>query len=122
MRKRLPVWFALGALLLILGGGFGCPVAGTETLTDPTRPPAVAADQSMRKGRQSPQWRLTATLIGPARRVAVINDRAMQIGETIDGAVLVEVASGSAFLVHEGRRLHLQLNAKTVKHTARTAP
>jgi hypothetical protein len=65
---------------------------------------------------------LTSTLIGPQRRVAVINNHAVQVGQKIDGAVLVEVEPGSAWLVQGGRRIHLKMNLTTVKQSPETAP
>lgn len=121
MRDRLPVWIVAGVMLLVFGRPGDCPVFAGETLTDPTRPPATAAGRAVLTGHQPLKWRLTSTIIGPERRVAVINGRVLQIGEPIDGAVLEKVASGSAFLVHEGRRLHLKLNGKSVKHSVRAA-
>lgn len=122
MPDRLPGWFAVGAMLMLFGGGACCPVFGGETLADPTRPALMDAGQAVREGQELRKWRLTSTITGPNRRVAVINNRVVRIGESIGGAVLVEVVPGSAVLVHGGRRLHLKLNAKTVKHSVKTAP
>ena len=122
MRDRLPFWILAGAMLFFFGRSGGYPVFAGEILTDPTRPPVATAGQAVLTGHKPLKWQLTSTIIGSERRVAVINGQIVQIGEPIDGAVLEKVAPGSVFLVHEGRRLHLKLNGKPVKHSVRAAP
>jgi len=118
VRSRLSGWIVAGAMLLVVGS----PVFGGEALRDPTRPPATTSGKTIQDGQQPLKWRLTATIIGPERRVAVINDRALQIGQNIDGAVLVAVEAGSALLVHAGREMQLRLHEMAVKRTVRKTP
>lgn len=68
------------------------------------------------------KWKLTATIVGPERRVAVINDRTVQIGQKIDGAELVAVETGTALLMHRGREMQLRLHEMAVKRIMRKAP
>jgi hypothetical protein len=119
---RLPGWVAAGAVLLFLGEISCCPVFCGESLTDPTQPPVMTATQAVQNERTTQKWRLTSTVTGLERRVAVINHQVVKIGEPVDGAVLVGVAPGSAFLIHEGRRLHLRLKVMSVKQSLRTTP
>ncbi|BBO74769.1 hypothetical protein DSCW_21860 [Desulfosarcina widdelii] len=118
MHSRLQSWIVAGAMLLVVGS----PVFGGEPLRDPTRPPATGSGKTIQDGQNPLKWRLTATIIGPERRVAVINDRALQIGQNIDGAVLVAVEAGSARLVHGGREMQLRLHEMAVKRTVRKTP
>jgi len=109
-------------MVLFFAGAVCGPVFGGETLSDPMRPAAMTASQALQNGQQPQKWRLTTTITGPQRQVAVINDRVVEIGQTINGAVLLKVLPGSALLVHGGSRFHLKINGKTVKHSVRTAP
>jgi hypothetical protein len=119
VHNRLSGSIVAGAMLLLV---VGSPVFGGEPLRDPTRPLAAASAKTIQDGQQPLKWRLTATIIGPERRVAVINDRALQIGQNIDGAVLVAVEAGSALLVHGGREMQLKLHEMAVKRTVRKTP
>ena len=121
MLERLPFWIVAGALLLVFGRTGGDLIFAGETETDPTRPLVTTAGKSVLTGHKPLRWHLNATLVGPERRVAIINGQSVEIGESIDGAVLEKVASGSALLVHEGRRLHLKLNGKPVKQSVVSA-
>ncbi len=109
--------------MLFFFSGVSCCLGSAEhPLTDPTRPPIVTPGKVVQEVKKTSIWRLTSTLIGPQRRVAVINNHAVQVGQKIDGAVLVEVEPGCAWLVQGGRKIHLRLNLKTVKHSPGTAP
>jgi MSHA biogenesis protein MshK len=107
----------IGVMLLSFGWGDSHPVFGGQTLTDPTRPPVSTVGKGAKKAQGPSKWRLSSTIIGPQRRVAVINDQAVQVGARIDGAELLAVEPGSAVLLRGGRKIHLKLNARTVKTT-----
>lgn len=109
-------------MLLIFGSGASYPASAGEMLTDPTQPPVLAAGRPAPSMKRPLQWRLTATIIGPQRRVAVINEQAVQIGQEIDGAMLVVVEPGSALLLHKNRKVQLKLNARTIKRTVSESP
>jgi hypothetical protein len=119
---RLSGRIAAGAMLLVFGWMSDSPVFGGERLRDPTRPPNTVSGKTVPDAQQPVKWNLTATIVGPERRVAVINDRAVQIGQKIDGAVLVAVEAGSALLVREGKQMQLKLHKTAVKRTVREAP
>lgn len=115
--------FGRASLLLSCLGLFGLgpssPAFGQPPLADPTRPAAVASGGAGPKIVQPLKWRLTSTLIASKRRVAIINDQAVQVGQAIDGAVLIAVESDSALLRRGGKKIQLDLIAETVKQTAR---
>lgn len=109
-------------MLLVVCGIGTSRVFGGEMLRDPTRPPTSISKRTA-PGEQRPlKWNLTATIVGPERRVAVINDRAVQIGQKIDGALLVTVEAGSALLVQGKKEMQLKLHEATVKRTLKEAP
>lgn len=111
-----------GAILLVVCGVGNPPVLGGEMLRDPTRPPEDVSKRTASDTKQPLKWDLTATIVGPERRVAVINDRAVQIGQKIGGAVLVAVEPGSALLVHGEGEMQLRLHEVAVKRTVKEAP
>jgi MSHA biogenesis protein MshK len=117
---RLKRRFAGSLALLIFGLGFGWPAFGQGLLADPTRPPVLTPGR-VTGVQKTMKWKLTSTLIGPQRRVAVINGRAVRMGGTIDGAVLVAVQPGRASLRYEGRMIQVDLMAGTVKRAAEPA-
>ncbi|MBE0597166.1 MAG: general secretion pathway protein GspB [Desulfuromonadales bacterium] len=99
-----PLVILLLSLLLI-----AVPVAGE--LQDPTRPPAASRPQLSPLPGDSPTWTLNATLVSPARRVAVINGQAVGEGEMIGGARLIRVAPETAILRQGGNEFTLRLAA-----------
>jgi len=109
-------------MLLVVCGVGTSRVFGGEMLRDPTRPPTSVSKRMAPDAQQPLKWNLTATIVGPERRVAVINDRAVQIGQKVDGAVLVAVDAGSALLVQGEKEWQLRLHEVAVKRTVREAP
>jgi hypothetical protein len=78
-------------LALALVALSGAARAGTD-LPDPTQPEigAAAAEPETRASR----FALRAVLIGPQRRVAVINGSAVGVGESVDGARVLAIEAG----------------------------
>ena len=110
--KIAALWF-FGPWLCF--SAFGQPVA------DPTRPASLAGGNAGAEISQQ-KWKLTSTLIGPQRRVAIINDRIVQIGQKIDGAELVAVDADSVLIRYSGKKIQLKLIAGTVKQAVKPAP
>jgi MSHA biogenesis protein MshK len=111
--KIAALWF-FGPWLCF--SAFGQPVA------DPTRPASLAVGNTSADISQPLKWKLTSTLIGPQRRVAIINDKIVQIGQKIDGAELVAVDAGSVMIRYSGKKIQLKLIAGTVKQAVKPAP
>lgn len=122
MFSRAKGRIAGSAALLLFGLGFCWPAFGQGPLSDPTRPPVGAIGGAGQTAQKSLKWKLTSTLISRQRRVAVINDQVVRVGQKIDGAVLVAVEPGSALLHHAGQKIQLKLVAGTVKQAVEPAP
>jgi MSHA biogenesis protein MshK len=118
---RLKRRFAGSLALLVFGLGFGWPAFGQGSLADPTRPPVLVPGSATGAVQKTMKWKLTSTLIGPQRRVAVINGRAVRLGGNIDGAVLVAVEPGRASLRYGGRMVQVELMTGAVKRAAEPA-
>ncbi len=67
-------------------------MAASQTLRDPTRPPAMSAKGAAGKIEPS-GWILQSVLISPERRYAIINGEVVPIGGSIAGAELVAVSA-----------------------------
>ena len=104
-------------------GPWLCFSAFSQPMADPTRPASLpGGNVSIGMAAQPMKWKLTSTLIGPQRRVAVINDQVVQIGQKIDGAELVAVDADSVMIRYSGKKIQLKLIAGTVKQAVKPAP
>jgi hypothetical protein len=66
----------------------------------------------------APRFALTAVLIAPTRRVAIVNGRPYERGETVDGAEIVRIEPDAVHLREHGNELvvplgHAGVAAKT---------
>jgi MSHA biogenesis protein MshK len=66
--------------------------ARAADLSDPTRPEIAAASPAAPAAAS--RFELRAVLIGKGRRVAVINGRALGVGDTVDGAEVLSIDAG----------------------------
>ena len=81
-------WAVAAAGLLLPLSLHGSP---PEDVVDPTRPPPVTLSQPGAAVAQ-PQ-RLSSVLIGPHRRLAVVDDQLLAEGQSAAGLKLIEVAA-----------------------------
>ena len=95
MRRR---WFVLLGLI-------AAPLAGAESLTDPTRPEVFAAAEPE---TPAAQLQLSLVRLGP-KPLAVINGSALRVGERIEGYRLLAVSSNQVTLASQSGRLILPL-------------
>jgi len=84
---------------------------------DPLRPPEyrskgnVASTAAIAK----PQWHVNEILFSGARRVAVINDRAVAVGDHINGAKVVEIKPEHVVLEYKNSFINAHLKSVSVK-------
>lgn len=109
---------ALLAALLLAG-----TAAAEAPLRDPTLPsnPSVfAATPRTHAGR----WRLTSTLVGPHRRLAVINGRTVTQGQQFEGARILAIGNGEVRVRSRGHTVTLRVLSGTAvrKQRSRTEP
>lgn len=118
-RAAAACWAQRALALLLLSTSATLPAQGT--LSDPTAPPARPSRGS--GGHATVHWQLQSTLVGPDRRVAVINDTVLREGESIDGAQLVAIEYSTVLLDVGGRTLRLRLfNAEPAADDPRGNP
>lgn len=97
-------------LIFVLGG----TTQAAETLHDPTRPggtptPRAAAEPAAQR------WHLSSIVIADTRRVAIINDQVVAIGEQVDGATVMDIQAYAVTLRRDGRDFTLTLLDARVK-------
>lgn len=94
----------VAALVLIAASAPLLARAG-EVLPDPTEP-ALIAPAATSGPAPSVGHALSAVWIGPKRRVAVINGRAVKVGDSIDGASVLSIeASGVRIRAADGEKV-----------------
>ena len=125
-------------MLLLSLGFFGVgAIASAQELRDPMQPPALAL-QKFRQAKWARQarpskarvtkpktevkpLRLTSILISPQRRIAIIDDQMLSVGDRIRGAELVKLTRSSARLVRRGKVINLNLGNDVVAIKKRAA-
>lgn len=83
-----------------------CGHAGSADLADPFRPPPLdkANTKPATPEVNAGGWQLQAILLGPDRRLVVINAQVLRAGERLGEAVVHEIAADRAVLEHNGER------------------
>jgi hypothetical protein len=111
-------------VLLVSLGFFGVgALASAQPLIDPMQPPPYAL-QKMREAKRvasplpakkvvakpkSEPLRLTSIIFSTQRKLAIIDDQMLAIGDRIRGAELVELTRNSARLLRKGKVINLTL-------------
>ena len=99
--------------ILLIGGLFALliPVARIDaaSLPDPTRPPQRFNAPADSSPAVADNWQLGSILIAPQRRVAVINGRALIVGDQVNGAKVVAIEPGLVRLRRGSRVIMLDL-------------
>lgn len=85
--------------------------ASTCALEDPTRPAGYGADP----GTGTQGWTLNSTLVGPERRIAVINGQYVSEGEMLGNARVLHIRNSDVVIESGGKRIILHLLPGTVK-------
>ena len=87
--------FVLSLLLLVSG------VSMAGSLKDPTRPAGYTGTEPAALTNENG---ISAILISPTRRVAVIYGRFVQKGDVVDGAVVEQITDNSVVFSRDGQR------------------
>lgn len=95
--RRDKAWVLLALFLPCLA------MAADKERRDPLRPPGeirATSEPSFDAGA----WQLVSTLVADGRRVAIINDRAVGVGDRVGGARVLAIETGRVELDYRGRR------------------
>lgn len=83
-------------------------------LGDPTRPTALnEVTVQDRAVSRAPRWRLQSTLVAADRRIAVINGRQLRLGESVDGATVVDIRAEGVTLQVDRLLMDLRLHPQS---------
>lgn len=114
-RRRLT---ALAACPLLCTAGMSAS-ADNEGLVDPTRPQVVVATPPATRPSVLPRHRLQSVLIGPGRRLAVVDGELLAEGETTAGYELLKVLEDRVTLrLADGRQQVLHLAIEELRKDA----
>ena len=123
MRQVITTYFVVVGLLALGFFGVGA-LAKAGELRDPMQPPAFAL-QKFRQAKLSSQpapspastpkpkakpFELTSILFSRNRKIAIIDDQMLAVGDRIRGARLVKLTRVSARLVRKGKVINLSLD------------
>lgn len=99
------------ALSGLLAASSVSQAALAQALGDPMQPPAAASSSGARGEAQGETAsRLQSVLISPRRRVAVIDGRAVGLGERVGDATVVAIAESEVTLARGAERQTLKLH------------
>ena len=82
---------ALACVLILAVGAIGAVGADETPARDPMRPFGRAAATAAAAAVNKPRFELTAVLIAPTRRVAIVNGKPYREGEVVDGAEITAI-------------------------------
>ncbi|HEY3487991.1 MAG TPA: hypothetical protein VGL10_07990, partial [Gammaproteobacteria bacterium] len=84
-----------------------------EDMSDPMQP--ATGGGAVVRSAGSPRWTVTGILISPGRRLAMINDRLIGVGENVDGARVKTIRGNGVELDVGGRSIFLQSENDSVR-------
>ena len=83
---------------------------------DPLRPPEYkVVKPSNTKVIKKPAWRVNEILFSGERRVAIVNNVAVGIGDNINGARVIDIKPGHVVLKYKARIIKSRLQTVSVK-------
>ena len=89
--------------------------AAADTLSDPTRPMSFSAAGASPGSVEPLGPVLQSTVVSPLRRSAVISGRTVKLGDSIDGAIVVDIQPYEVRLRRGQRETTLRMLPKLVK-------
>ena len=87
-------------------------------LDDPTRPPNTVGIVASSTDETNTTWDLSSILISPQRSVAIINGTAVQAGEMLAGAKVVQIKQTTVELSYRDEIIVLNLFPRAIKNVS----
>lgn len=110
--RRTSLWMLLALILPSLAMVDGAMADG-EQRRDPLRPPGeVRTSEAVSFNADA--WQLASTLVADGRRVAIVNDRTVRVGDRVGGARVLAIETGRVALDYRGRRFTISRPAAAV--------
>lgn len=95
---------------------FASPLTPADNLADPMRPPSVR--HAPGTNAKAPRWEVTAILVSAGRRLAMVNNRLLGVGATVDGARIKAIYGNAVELdVGQDRALVIRPAVPSVRRT-----
>jgi len=91
------------------------PVYAMTELPDPTRPGNFMLQSNASDAQLSQHFQLHSVLISSQRRVAIINDKSVEVGDWVDGASVKSINKNRVELVKQGSRFSVVLTENDFK-------
>ncbi len=107
-------------LVLALLCGLGVVPSARAELGDPTRPPDISTVtvESLESGNAP--FRVSSILMAPGRKIAIVNDSRVEIGDEVDGATVSEINAQAVLLELGGEEIELRIAGQPVKVAAKS--
>jgi MSHA biogenesis protein MshK len=87
-------------------------------LDDPTRPPGFTLMiPGQKKEKAGTTFSLSLVQISSLRRTAIVNDKLVEPGDTVDGAKVLGIYPSSVKLKKKGKSFTIKLLSKSIKST-----
>ena len=108
-------------IVLLLGYMVNGQAYASQIIKDPTRPlvnfgaKAIESDTSLQQNKSNTELILQGVLVENGRKVAVINNRLVRIGEQIEGYTVTGIIPYGAQLSLEEETLSLSLVSENIK-------
>jgi len=85
---------------------------------DPMRPPSSSGEASNKTDQEKPRWILQSVLVSGQRNIAVINQRTVAVGDSINGARVMAIHPGYVRLSKANEVFVIRLPSLSVKRPA----
>ncbi len=107
-------------LVLALLCGLGVVPSARAELGDPTRPPDIStvSVESLESG--DAPFRVSSILMAPGRKVAIVNESRVEVGDAVGGATVIEINAQAVLLEMTGEEFELRISGQPVKVLARS--
>lgn len=94
------------------------PITSQAQLDDPTRPPGHRLVlPGGKKSDSAVRYSLSSVRISSTRRSAVVNDRSVESGDTVNGAKVVAIYPSAVKLKKQGKIFTIRLVSQIIKKT-----
>jgi len=101
--------FAFSILVAMLVLVCASPARANVDLPDPTRPGSYSAQTERSEIPSAGQFKLHSVLISSTRRVAIINETSVEVGDQVNGATVRRIDKNRVELDKQGTRFSLSL-------------
>ena len=95
-----------------------------DDVPDPTRPPTQAEIEAWfgtgSGARDRVPFDLQSILLGPERRIAIIDGRRLRVGESLDNAEVTAIEPGRVTLLRAGERIELRIDTHLADNNERS--